>query len=147
MSAALDTQQAADDYTNRLQTALLRLFEAEYVGEVAVERDTHDTLLRRGDRTIFVRARYRTEGALGVRDMDTVRTFYQGDVYSVSGGLLVSPRRMIFTARLVLGSDHNSSKHVQFVQWRGPMDDDALVEAVNRLLSEDDEPQPTRHKG
>jgi hypothetical protein len=141
VSTALDTQQAAGDYLNRLQTALLRLFEAEYVGEVAVERDSFDTILRRSNRALFVRGRYRPVGDLGVQDVTDVRTYYRGDVYSVWGGLLVSNQPLSRIAQNLLEINVPDSKHVEFVRWTGPVDDENLKRAVNLLLSEDDESQ------
>lgn len=83
-----------------------------------------------GARTLAVLPRWVMGGRVGIEDMDTVVR----ELYGPIRMLQVSDGPMSDQAMRLLSQLPPEPDKASFVQWRGSEDNDALVEAINRML-------------
>jgi hypothetical protein len=136
VSEVIFTQQSWSQYEQAVQDELRRLFPDEYAGWISMIDGSRAIMLRRnqmpgGARTLAVLPRWVMGSRVGIEDMDTlVRELYGPDrILQVSDGP-ISDQATRLLSHLPPEPDKAS-----FVQWRGSEDNDALVEAIGRLLS------------
>jgi hypothetical protein len=132
VSATLSLQQLEQAYQEMVNETVHQLFQDEYVGNVMPAPGRDDTFLRRDGHSIFVTSKF-VEALVPVEAIVDLLSSYTGEVYSVSGGLLVSNRSLSFGAAQLLAASDPTGRFA-FLEWDGK-DDEALVSAIDSLLT------------